>query len=77
MRQQTEQSKQTKEKKEAENEVGGEVMGAAESAPKGEASGTAATATEELQKTIKEKDARIKELSVSNFGTLLTRCGIC
>lgn len=40
-------------------------MGAAESASKGEATGTAPTASDELQKTIKEKDARIKELSVS------------
>jgi hypothetical protein len=75
---QLQQSEATKEKKMAENEVGGEIMGAtdeADPAAKAEAVGGGGTSADDaLQKTIKEKDARIKELSVSVLDSRCERC---
>lgn len=63
----------------AENEVGGEIMGATDEADptaKAEAvgGGGGTSADDALQKTIKEKDARIKELSVSVQDSSCERC---
>jgi hypothetical protein len=46
-------------KKEADNEVAGEAMGATDKVESGTGQ------VEELQKTLKEKDLKIKELTVS------------
>jgi hypothetical protein len=54
--------------KEEQNEVAGEVLGAKEDGRDAKSSSGAGEpngAVEELQKTIKEKDVRIKELTVS------------
>lgn len=64
-------SKETVEKKKAENEAGAEVLGSESNKPDAEKSTKtekdAGSGTAELEKTIKEKDARIKELSVSGL----------
>jgi hypothetical protein len=56
------ESRKTAEAKETENAAAGEAMGATE---KGAEAGKATAEVEELQKTLKEKDAKIKELTVS------------
>lgn len=60
--------KATEKQKEADNEAAGEAIGATDDASKGASAGDAQKAVAELQATIKEKDAKIKDLTVRGGG---------